>query len=364
MRILICCSKKRFFHLKCFSDELEKIGKECKLIVDTDYIEKTLSFDLKSRISKNQKIRNLLKEFSPNVVLLDRISKIGEIFLEQKIPLVILLRGNYWEELFWAKKTLPKSMIQSISFTKNQKLADKLFSNCNLILPISEYLKRETQKRYPNKKAITLYADGRKISYWNVLTVDIPNNNLKSHKKQEENFLHPCVGLVQGLNVWGKTKELKTLADVMKRLPEVTFYLAGDGTYSNDIIPELSLCKNFVWLKNVNYPDNIKRFFSSIDIYLLLSGLEGLGQSIIEAMMLEKPVIATNVGGIPEIVKDSKTGFLVELGDSEKIAFLINKLLSESEMSKRVVNDAKKNVEKFSWAVIAKKFSEIIDNLN
>tara|TARA_B100000029_G_scaffold516533_1_gene630619 strand:- start:2356 stop:3447 length:1092 start_codon:yes stop_codon:yes gene_type:complete len=358
MRILICSSENRTFHLKCFSDELKKIGIESKIIIDTEYIEKSLSYDLKQRIIKDQKIKNLLKEFRPDIVLLDRISKIGEIFLERKIPLVILLRGNYWEESSWAKKTSSRSILKSFSFLKNQKLADKLFSNCNLILSISDYLTNEVKKRYPDKKTITLHADGRNLSDWNMGSKNVLDKNIE---KQKHDFLHPCVGLVQGLNVWGKTRELKTLINVMKQLPNVTFYLAGDGIYRDSIIPELSSCKNFVWLKNLSYPNDIKIFFSSIDIYVLLSGLEGLGQSIIEAMMLERPVIASNVGGIPEIVKNSETGFLVNLGDSDKIVLLIKKLLSESKTSKKITENAKINVEQFSWAVIAKKFSKIVN---
>ena len=98
----------------------------------------------------------------------------------------------------------------------------------------------------------------------------------------------------------------------MKNLPHVTFYLAGDGTYRDKVIPRLEKFENFIWLQNLDYPEKIIQFLSSIDIFLLLSGLEGLGQSIIEAMIMKKPVIASNVGGIPEIVKDGETGFLVK----------------------------------------------------
>ena len=109
------------------------------------------------------------------------------------------------------------------------------------------------------------------------------------------------------------------------------------------------------------YPKKIKKLFSSIDIYLLLSGLEGLGQSIIESMIMKKPVIASNVGGIPEIVKDSETGFLVDLGDSERIVFLINELFSKPKIVEEITKNAKKNMEKFSWEIIAKKFLEILE---
>ena len=172
-----------------------------------------------------------------------------------------------------------------------------------MLFHLDQYLKNEVISRYPNKKIELLYADGRNLSEWELHSV----NNLK----------HPCVGLVQGLNIWGKTNELKTLTSVMKKMPHVTFYLAGDGEYGDKIIPELKTQNNFVWVGNLSYPEKIMEFFSEIDIFLLLSGLEGLGQSIIEAALMKRPIIASNVGGIPELIKDGKSGLLVENGDGE-----------------------------------------------
>jgi len=113
---------------------------------------------------------------------------------------------------------------------------------------------------------------------------------------------------------------------------------------------------------NLEYPNEIKKFFSSIDVYLLLSGLEGLGQSVIESMLMKKPVIASNIGGIPEIVIDGETGFLVNLGDSNQIVHLINDLLSKPDLVKKITTKAEENVKmNYSWESIAKKFLEILE---
>ena len=348
MKILIVGSKSRLIHLKHFSYELEKFGMECKVIVDTDFLEKFFNLNLKKKINTNKKLKILLNEFEPNIVLLDKISRIGKIFLDEKIPLFLLLRGNYWEELEWAKKTTYKSPLKFFSVLKNQKLADRIFKESSMILPISEYLKNEVQMRYSKNKIEVLSVDGRNASDW----IQVENQKL----------IHPCVGLVQGLNIWGKTRELNTLQDVMRKLPNVTFYLAGDGIYRDKIIPKLKKFKNFVWMCNLEYPNEVKKFFSSIDVYLLLSGLEGLGQSVIESMLMKKPVIASNIGGIPEIVTDGETGFLVNLGDSDQIVHLINDLLSKPDLVKKITAKAEENVKmNYSWKFIAKKFLGILE---
>ena len=232
----------------------------------------------------------------------------------------ILIRGNFWEESKWARDTIYTSPQKRLSFLKNQRFAKTCFNNASVILPISKYLENVVRKNIPGKKVELLPVDGRDPSEWN----QISGMSLK----------HPCVGLLQGMNVWGKTRELLTLTKVMKELPEVTFYFAGDGFYRDKIIPKLKNFKNFVWLGNLEYPAEVKKFLSEIDVYLLLSGMEGLGQTIIEALLMEKPVIATNIGGIPELIEDGKTGFLIETGNHEDL--IKKNFFKEKRMSERI----------------------------
>ena len=348
VKILIIGAESRVIHLNDFSYELEKFGIECKVIRETDLLEKFFSLNLKKKINTKEKIKILLNTFEPNIVILDKVSKLGKIFLDEKIPLFLLLRNNYWEELEWAKKTIYKSPLKSLSVKKIQKLGNTIFKEASLILPISEYVENEFKIRYPNNKTEVLHVDGRNVSDW----VQVENKKLK----------HPCVGLVQGFNIWGKTRELNTLQEVMRKLPDVTFYLAGDGIYREEIIPKLKKFRNFVWMGNLEYPEEIKKFFSSIDVYLLLSGLESLGQSIIESMLMKKPVIASNTGGIPEVIKNGETGFLVNIGDSEKIVCLINDLLSKPDLVAKITTQAAENAKMYySWKSIAKKFLDILE---
>ena len=297
--------KTRFAHLKQFIIELEKIGIESKLIYDIEFIDKFFQMNIKKKIERDRNFKKILKEFDPDAVLLDRISKIGKKVIEQNIPLLILLRGNYWEESSWAEKTIYKSRIKRLAVAKNEELFDLCLRKSSIILPISKYLENEVRKRYPEKNIELFPADGRDPEEWFPITV--------------QKLKHPCVGLLQGLNIWGKSKELLTLKNVLKELPQVTFYLAGDGIYRNEIIPQLENFENFVWLKNLKYPEEVKEFFSEIDIFLLLSGMEGLGQTIIEVLLMKKPTIASNTGGIPELITDNKTGVLVETGDDQMI---------------------------------------------
>lgn len=347
MKLLIVGNSYRKLHLEHLSHELKKLNIESKVIVDSDFIEKTLSFKFFKYFEKKKKLDLVIKQFKPDLVLIDRISKIGNFLIKKNIPFIILLRGNIWEELDWYKKLNQKCFFKKLRNRIHEDLIKKMFHNSLGIIVISEYLKNETSKRYPNKKIDLIYADGRNLSEW------IP--------KKSFSFSQPCIGLIQGLNVWPKTKELETLGDVMKNLPYVNFYLAGDGEYSEKIIPKLIKYENFTWLGNLEYPKKIIEFLSSIDIFLFLSGLEGLGQSIIESMIMEKPIIATNVGGISELISDGKTGYLVNIGDSQKITHYIEYILSNEKIKNDLIINAKLKSKNFSWHKIAHDFSIVLE---
>ena len=327
---------------------LQKNGIKCKLIYDIEYSNKFFDINIKNRLGKQKKLKKLLDEFGPDVVLLDRLSGIATEITKAGIPFFILLRGNVWEELKWAKETIYTSPQKRLSFLKKQRFIKTCFNNASVILPISKYLENVVRKNIPKKNIELFSVDGRDPSEWN----QVSGMNLK----------HPCVGLLQGMNVWGKTRELLTLTKVMKELPGVMFYFAGDGLYKDKIIPKLKNFKNFVWLGNLEYPIEVKKFLSEIDMYLLLSGMEGLGQTIIEAFLMEKPVIATNIGGIPELIEDGKTGFLIEAGNHNDLIKKINQVFDQPIAASDMGSKGKETMqENFNWDSIAKKFVLILN---
>ena len=60
----------------------------------------------------------------------------------------------------------------------------------------------------------------------------------------------------------------------MEKMPDVNFYWVGDGPYSDKILPALEKFDNFHWLGHLKYPDEVRQFFSEIDIYALVSGID------------------------------------------------------------------------------------------
>jgi glycosyltransferase involved in cell wall biosynthesis len=147
------------------------------------------------------------------------------------------------------------------------------------------------------------------------------------------------------------------LQKVLESMPDVMFYWAGDGPYRDKILSILEKYDNFKWLGNLQYPDKVREYFTEIDVYALVSGIDMSPLTLQEAQLMKKPVVATNVGGIPELMKDDETGFLVEKGNSEEWIKKLSILIDSKEKRKEMGINGRKFVEEnFSWEKIAKEF--------
>ena len=346
MRLLIGGSSSFFFHLKEFSDTLNTLGVESKLVFDADYSDGFPSRKIKNWFQTKKKFSKLIDEFKPDAIFVDRQRHFGIAALESNIPLFVLLRGHYWSELYWYKKTIYKPFYKRIALWQWDRIAKRIFRNATAILPICRYLEKITNENITDQST-DVFFEGIDSSHW----YQVDGLKLK----------HPCVGLVQNSNWWGKASEMLILKKVLEGMPDVHFYWAGGGPLQDRILSELNAYKNFHWLGRLEYPDKIREFFSEIDVYALVTGMDLAPLSLKEAQLMRKPVIATNVGGNPEMMVDGKTGFLVEKGNHEQLIEKIRLLLTDEDLAKKMGNEGHKFVEQtFNWELITKNFIKIV----
>lgn len=346
MRLLIAGAKPKFFHLKEFGDALAKLDVEYKLVHDLDVYTGFPSRDIRKWFQTRKKFNALVSEFKPDAVFVDRQAHFGIATIMAKIPLFILLRGDYWSEMKWAKETLYKSLIKRAVLWWKHRIAEKCFDDATAILPICKYLEPIVKEHYPNKSVEVLYG-GIDSSRW--------------YPVQGMELKHPSVGLLQGAWIWGKTKEILTLTKVIEAMPDVTFYWAGDGPYREKITDVLGKYDNFQWLGALQYPDQVRQYLAALDVYALASGIDMSPLTLQEAQLMKKPVVATNAGGIPELMMDKETGFLVEKGDYEDWIKKLTLLINDKKLSERMGNEGKKFVEEnFSWERMARGFLKIV----
>jgi len=346
LRLLIGGSSTFLVHLKQFSDTLNSLGVESKLVFDGDYADGFPSRKIRNWFQTKKKFNKLINEFKPDAIFVDRQRHFGINALKANIPLFVLLRGHYWSEIYWNKRTMYKPLQKRIALWQWDKLAKEIFNGATAIFPICKYLEKITNKFVPDKST-NVFFEGVDASKW----YQVKGMNLK----------HPCVGLLQRASWWGKTSEMLILKKVLEKMPDVNFYWAGDGPLRERVLSELDKYDNFHWLGNLQYPDKVREYLSEIDVYALITGMDLAPLTLKEAQLMKKPVIATNVGGNPEMMVDGKTGFLVEQGNHEQIIARLSLLLADKELSKKMGNDGRKFIEDtFNWEFVTKNFIKVV----
>ena len=347
MRLLILTRSELYngiFHFSGFCKELQKYDIECKIEDQLQFLCKFFDF---KKLKKRKLFDLFLDKTKPDLVLLDDHSDLVFSLIKKKIPFLFLVRGHLWQEEKLVKETITNSFIKKIVLKRKHYIMEKCLKEALIIIPISNFLANVVRNYFPEKSIEVLHMDGRDPDLWK------PKHDMK--------LKHPCVGLLQGAGVWGKTEEMLVLEKVLKTMPDVTFYWAGDGIYREKILSQLKKYQNFKWLGKLGYPDKVLEFLSEIDVYALFSGMDGLGQSVIEASFIGKPIIATNVGGIPETMIENESGFLVEKGNSEQWIQRLTILLNDRNLSKEMGKSARDFVlSKFSWQQITKEFVNIL----
>ena len=342
--------ENKIFHLKEFVLALSKLGVEYKLIKDTDYVVSFPSKKIKQWIESRKKFKKIIAEFSPDAIFIDRQTKFGLEAIKVDIPLFVYLRGNIWLEHKWAKETIYKDPVMRAVLNQRWKITNEVCEKCDGMFLTADYLDSVVKKHHPNTKTFH-FLEGLDVSRW------YPSKGIS--------LKHPCVGLLQHASIWGKAKEMLVLKKVIKSLPNVHFYWVGFGQYEKTILQELDTFDNFHWLGKFpwnEYPEKVRQFLTEIDIYALATGIDTTPLSCREAMSMEKPIVASNIGGIPEMIYDGKTGFLVDEGNADQWIEKISFLLKNKNTAKEMGSAARQLIiEKFNWDVLAKDFLAVVN---
>jgi glycosyltransferase involved in cell wall biosynthesis len=106
------------------------------------------------------------------------------------------------------------------------------------------------------------------------------------------------------------------------------------------------------------------KIIKSSQVVVVPSRMESLPTTVKEAFYLNVPVVATNVGGIPELIKDNETGMLVPSENPDKLADAVNELLSDKQKAKRLANNGNTFVKSnMTWDIILPKYVQFYEDL-
>jgi len=177
---------------------------------------------------------------------------------------------------------------------------------------------------------------------------------------------------VGALTRWHRYKGLdvliKAFAEIQDQVKEARLLVVGDG----DLKPEYQALSSPIAQKAIfagNVDDNeLPNYYAASDILILpsLDRSEGFGLTLLEANATGKPVVASNVGGIPSVVRDGVNGLLVPPRDEEALAETIINLLKDEGRLHEIGLNGRRVAEAHDWKHIAKKteelYGEVLEN--
>jgi glycosyltransferase involved in cell wall biosynthesis len=141
---------------------------------------------------------------------------------------------------------------------------------------------------------------------------------------------------------------LEAAALVAGTIPEARFLIVGEGELRADLerlSASLGLSKKVIF---AGFREDVLEITKGLDIFVMSSYLEGMGTALLDAMALGRPIVATKVGGIPDIVLDGKSGLLVPSRDPDELARAILKLARAPQLRDEMGAQGKEQARLFS----------------
>lgn len=249
--------------------------------------------------------------------------------------------------------------IREISRMKRikEKMVELLLSKCDVITFVSRSQMMEIEKNInieAQKKVIYAGVLPKKVSREEI--TQIKNNLSLSEDDLILSFIGP---LVWKMKAEGVKRLIEAIKIITPKYPKTKLLIAGDGEfrmYLEETAKDLGIENNVIFL---GFFENIFALLAITDLYAHISLLDAFPLSLLEAMSTGTPVIATRVGGIPEMINNGKNGILVE-PCPEAIAEAIIELYENKEKMKELGENARKDIEKnFTWDKIANEFIEL-----
>ncbi len=284
----------------------------------------------------------------------------------------LLVRVNKYD-IVHAHWIIPQGIIQSL-FKKpyivtghggdvtslNNRLIFTLKKRClkraKYVTVVSEYLKEKVCDIIPETKV-------------KVISMGVDTGNFGKRFRIDNYFNQGNRKVVLFVGRLVEKKGIKYLIEAMEKIDAV-LVIVGTGPLEKELKTKSKKIENRIRFLGNKSHNELKKIYSSSDIFVAPSVIakngdqEGLPTTILEAMASDIPVIASNYGGMKELITSYKNGILCDPGSVEQIAMAIKRLCCDEKLYEEIVKNARMTIKEYDYENIAKQFSEIIRYVN
>jgi glycosyltransferase involved in cell wall biosynthesis len=175
----------------------------------------------------------------------------------------------------------------------------------------------------------------------------------------------PRIGIVANLRpVKGLDVLLRAAAVLAQRGHSLTLEIAGEGSERESLQRHIDAAGLTTRVTLRGACDDVPDFLSRLDVAVLCSRAEGLPNAVLEYMAAGRPIVATHVGAVPELIHDGVHGLLVPPGDAQALAEALERLLTDQALAESCAAAARKRVaERYSRDAMIRRFEDFYDGL-
>ena len=344
--IKIFISKNSFYWLRHLKENKIHVIKSKK------FNESNLIFKLIKLNSDIYNLKKIIENFKPDILhahlpYMEVVSFLALILSKHKPRFII---SKHVDNVFFkGSDGQKKNIIGSIIAKFIAKRAFK-------IIAISKAV-----KKFLSSQTVGISSDKIRVIYYGIDDLNILSNNFKKFKipikkKNKNEIILGCIArLVPQKSVDNIIKAIYNLNN-----KNVKLLIAGNGPLKKELInlsKKLKIDSQIYW---IDFVDDLKAFYKTIDVFVLTSNYEGLGLVFLEAMLCKKAIISSNTSAMPEIIKNNFNGFLVEPNQPSELSSSIKILYNNDELRKKFSNNGYEFVKKnFSIRKMYKKTQQL-----
>jgi len=269
------------------------------------------------RCVTNRIIRREIMKVRPDIIHVQGIGKYYSfpILKECSNPVILTVHGIiHQESKSW------RGLLGKYRGYVGRYLEKNILNRAKYLIAVSPYVKRTIAPMTAGDISV-IYNSLDEI-FFSINKNEVPNRILFVGGIEERKGLHVLIDAI---------------AAIKQTIPAIKLHIVGGirkASYYNDLLNQivnLGLQDSIVF-KNHLSNSELMQEYSEAALFVLPSKEESLGVVLLEAMATGTPIVASNIGGIPDIIEDGQNGYLVNYGDSQAMASSIIKLLSDDKL--------------------------------
>lgn len=237
----------------------------------------------------------------------------------------------------------------------------RYFSDINKIICVSDEIKQDLENIGIAGNKLEIISSGVYLDDFK----KINREKIISLRNQYSKPVIISVGVLRATK--GFEYLIKAFGELKKSINSATLLIIGDGPERNNLEKQATGISEIYFLGRQKH-NKVVEYLCASDVFVLAAinasnDREGTSTSIMEAMAAGLPVVATKVGGNPNLIQDGVNGFMVSPGNSSELTKAMLKLAGNDELSQKITKQNLEDIKSKDWPVIAKNIDKIYESV-